>query len=99
HHGAAGGRDPLPTGRLPLHARRRDQERGDRGGQNPPLLGGAPIEMGAPKWPPSPQRSGRPGEAVTPLYTARRLSSCSGSNRPRLWSSPLPGIVRKAAFG
>jgi sirohydrochlorin cobaltochelatase len=42
HHGAARGRDSLPTRGLPLHTRRRDQERGDRGRQNPPLLDRAP---------------------------------------------------------
>ena len=30
-------------------------------------IGGRSIDMGAPTWPPSPQRSGRPGGAVAPL--------------------------------
>src|SRR5688500_1237289 len=32
---------------------------------------GAAVEMGAPKWPPYPQRSARPGEAGTGLGNAR----------------------------
>jgi hypothetical protein len=41
---------------------------GDLEGSPKPLTLGARLtDMGAPTWPPNPQRSGRPGKAVAPL--------------------------------
>ena len=37
------------------------------GGPRTADMGSRSIDMGAPKWPPSPQRSGHPGKAVAPL--------------------------------
>src|SRR5882724_6474466 len=48
--------------------------------------------MGAPKWPPYPQRSGRPGEAVAPLDYARSVPSA-----PSGVAIDAPGAERRAA--
>src|SRR6266403_4237064 len=77
---------------------------GPRHGPQSPNVRAAPAEpwrpsiyMGAPTWPPIPQRSGRPGGAVAALYFRRRpisggaRASCSGPARrecPRAPASP-----------